>query len=67
MFVSRFATFKIGVLNYILSALGYPVDQFNAIKKETLADLFQENCFEMSENIYHSELNAILYPKKLEH
>lgn len=60
IFASRFAKFKVGIVNQILSAIGVPIDELKKLKKECQDELITQNHSEMSENIYNIELNEII-------
>mgnify|MGYP003970747347 CR=1 FL=1 len=60
IFASRFASFKVGIVNQLLSAIGVPVEELNKLKKECQAELINQNCTEMAENVYNIELNEII-------
>ena len=60
LFASRFARFKVGIVNQILAAIGVPVEELNKLKKECESEFIEQNNLEMSENIYNIELNEIM-------
>lgn len=63
-FISRFSEFKVGVIGQILVSIGVPIDELKQLKKASFQALFEENCAEMSENVYNSELNGIIHGTK---
>lgn len=64
MFVSRFSQFKVGVVGQILTGIGVPIEELKKLKKQAFREVFEENCMEMTENIYNIELLEIVQGRR---
>lgn len=62
-FLSRFASFKVGMLGQTLSLLGVSPEEIQTLKKEAIANAIKENKALMEENIYNMELTELVYGK----
>ena len=63
LFASRFARFKVGIVNQILTSIGVSYSELNQLKMECEKEFIEQNQLEMSENIYNIELNEIVNGK----
>jgi predicted site-specific integrase-resolvase len=63
LFTARFATFKVGIVGQLLTAIGVPINEIQKLQTDSLKDLFEQNTVEMQENIYHAELAEIIKGK----